>query len=116
MPLIKRVIAVEGDGWYVVKCISDDDKEAREAAIEEEIQSREDKMFQEKYEQIKANGKEFTVDEKVWATITFKEAAYVETSTKAETSTEEESKTLEESSSEESSQAESSLEEQSTQQ
>lgn len=111
-----KVIAVEGDGWYVVKCISDDDKEAREAAIEEEIQSREDKMFQKKYEQIKANGKEFTVDEKVWATITFKEAAYVETSTKAETSTEEESKTLEESSSEESSQAESSLEEQSTQQ
>ncbi len=78
-----KVIQVEGDGWYIVKCVSDNDEEARDAAIQEEIQSRQDKMFNEKYEEIKNNGKEFTVDEKVWATVTFEEAAYVETTTEA---------------------------------
>ncbi|MGN0298649.1 MAG: hypothetical protein ACI4C1_05625 [Lachnospiraceae bacterium] len=79
-------VYIDGEGWYVLKCTSDNDEEAAQSAIDSEIQSRKDKNFDEKYAAIKAEADKFSVDEEIWALISFDEAVYVE-----ETDTENES-------------------------
>lgn len=75
---------VEGEGWYILKCTSENDEESRDTAIEDELESRKQDAFTEKYEEIKKTAPKFTVDEDVWALIDFKTAVYVRTDSDAQ--------------------------------
>lgn len=83
--------AVDGDGWYIMRCLDDNDLEAKETAIQAEIKKRQDDEFNKQYEELKKTAPKFTVDEDVWALISFKDAAYVAPSQTAAESTEAES-------------------------
>ncbi len=96
--------------WYMIYCSEDDDKEAKQDAIDAEIAKREDKKFEEVYKEILETAKPFEVDEKKWGEIKFiGNPAYIPESTEASS----EEKTTEDgsaSSSEEASSEESSEE------
>ena len=73
----------EATGYYVIQCVSDYDAEATDSAINTEIESRKDTMFQEKYEALENDGPKFKVDERVWSEITFDKHLYVAETTAA---------------------------------
>lgn len=97
---------------YIIRCIDDNDEEARQSAINSEIESRKTALFSEKYAEIQDESSKFKVDEDVIDTIRFTTPVYVapseEESSEGETSGEETSEN--ETSEEESSKAENSSE------
>ena len=97
---------------YIIRCIDDNDEEARQSAIDSEIESRKTALFSEKYAEIQDESSKFKVDEDVIDTIRFTTPVYVapseEESSEGETSGEETSEN--ETSEEESSKAEKSSE------
>lgn len=60
---------VEGTGWYVLSCTSDDDKDAAKEAKTKIIDERKDELFNKTY--TGWSKKKFKVDEDVWSKITF---------------------------------------------
>lgn len=83
----------EDGSIYVIRCLNDNDEEARETAIDSEIEKRKTELFAEKYAEIQENSSKFKVDEDIIDTITFAQPVYIleteEGSSKEETSTEE---------------------------
>ena len=92
---------------YIIRCLDDNDEEARQSAIDSEIESRKTALFSEKYAEIQDDSSKFKVDEDVIDTIRFTTPVYVATSeeetSESETSGEEtsESETGEEESTKE---------------
>lgn len=92
---------------YIIRCLDDDDEEARQSAIDSEIESRKTALFSEKYAEIQDDSSKFKVDEDVIDTIRFTTPVYVapseEETSESETSGEEtsESETGEEESTKE---------------
>lgn len=97
---------------YIIRCIDDNDEEARQSAIDSEIESRKTALFSEKYAEIQDESSKFKVDEDVIDTIRFTTPVYVapseEETSEGETGKEETSEN--ETSEEESSKAEKSSE------
>lgn len=97
---------------YIIRCIDDNDEEARQSAIDSEIESRKTALFSEKYAEIQDESSKFKVDEDVIDTIRFTTPVYVapseEETSEGETGKEETSEN--ETSEEESSKAENSSE------
>ena len=77
---------------YIIRCLDDNDEEARQSAIDSEIESRKTALFSEKYAEIQEESSKFKVDEDVIDTIRFTTPVYVapseEESVKAENSSE----------------------------
>lgn len=92
---------------YIIRCLDDNDEEARQSAIDSEIESRKTALFSEKYAEIQNDSSKFKVDEDVIDTIRFTTPVYVapseEETSESETSGEEtsESETGEEESTKE---------------
>lgn len=92
---------------YIIRCLDDNDEEARQSAIDSEIESRKTALFSEKYAEIQDDSSKFKVDEDVIDTIRFTTLVYVapseEETSESETSGEEtsESETGEEESTKE---------------
>ena len=92
---------------YIIRCLDDNDEEARQSAIDSEIESRKTAVFSEKYAEIQDDSSKFKVDEDVIDTIRFTTPVYVapseEETSESETSGEEtsESETGEEESTKE---------------
>lgn len=92
---------------YIIRCLDDNDEEARQSAIDSEIESRKTALFSEKYAEIQDDSSKFKVDEGVIDTIRFTTPVYVapseEETSESETSGEEtsESETGEEESTKE---------------
>ena len=92
---------------YIIRCLDDNDEEARQSAIDSEIESRKTALFSEKYAEIQDDSSKFKVDEDVIDTIRFTTPVYVapseEEPSESETSGEEtsESETGEEESTKE---------------
>lgn len=92
---------------YIIRCLDDNDEEARQSAIDSEIESRKTALFSEKYVEIQDDSSKFKVDEDVIDTIRFTTPVYVapseEETSESETSGEEtsESETGEEESTKE---------------
>lgn len=92
---------------YIIRCLDDNDEEARQSAIDSEIESRKTALFSEKYAEIQDDSSKFKVDEDVIDTIRFTTPVYVapseEETSESETSVEEtsESETGEEESTKE---------------
>lgn len=78
---------------YIIRCIDDNDEEARQSAIDSEIESRKTALFSEKYAEIQDESSKFKVDEDVIDTIRFTTPVYVapseEETSEGETSGEE---------------------------
>lgn len=94
---------------YIIRCIDDNDEEARQSAIDSEIESRKTALFSEKYAEIQDESSKFKVDEDVIDTIRFTTPVYVapseEETSEIETSEEESSKAEKSSESDESEEA-----------
>ena len=92
---------------YIIRCLDDNDEEARQSALDSEIESRKTALFSEKYAEIQDDSSKFKVDEDVIDTIRFTTPVYVapseEETSESETSGEEtsESETGEEESTKE---------------
>lgn len=92
---------------YIIRCLDDNDEEARQSAIDSEMESRKTALFSEKYAEIQDDSSKFKVDEDVIDTIRFTTPVYVapseEETSESETSGEEtsESETGEEESTKE---------------
>lgn len=92
---------------YIIRCLDDNDEEARQSAIDSEIENRKTALFSEKYAEIQDDSSKFKVDEDVIDTIRFTTPVYVapseEETSESETSGEEtsESETGEEESTKE---------------
>ena len=54
---------------YIIRCLDDNDEEARQSAIDSEIESRKTALFSEKYAEIQDDSSKFKVDEDVIDTI-----------------------------------------------
>ena len=65
---------------YIIRCLDDNDEEARQSAIDSEIESRKTALFSEKYAEIQEESSKFKVDEDVIDTIRFTTPVYVEPS------------------------------------
>lgn len=78
---------------YIIRCLDDNDEEARQSAIDSEIESRKTALFSEKYAEIQEESSKFKVDEDVIDTIRFTTPVYVapseEETSESETSGEE---------------------------
>lgn len=78
---------------YIIRCLDDNDEEARQSAIDSEIESRKTALFSEKYAEIQDGSSKFKVDEDVIDTIRFTTPVYVapseEETSESETSGEE---------------------------
>ena len=78
---------------YIIRCLDDNDEEARQSAIDSEIESRKPALFPEKYAEIQDDSSKFKVDEDVIDTIHFTTPVYVapseEETSESETSGEE---------------------------
>lgn len=104
---------------YIIRCLDDNDEEARQSAIDSEIESRKTALFSEKYAEIQDDSSKFNVDEDVIDTIRFTTPVYVapseEETSESETGEEESTKEEKSSESDESEEAvsEASLEEES---
>lgn len=61
---------------YVIYCVNDDVEESKEEAIEEELESRRDTMFEEKYADLVKASPTFTVKSRVYSQIKYKDIAY----------------------------------------
>ena len=62
---------------YIIRCLDDNDEEARQSAIDSEIESRKTALFSEKYAEIQGESSKFKVDEDVIDTIRFTTPVYV---------------------------------------
>lgn len=62
---------------YIIRCIDDNDEEARQSAIDSEIESRKTALFEEKYTEIQDASSKFKVEEDVIDTIRFTNPVYV---------------------------------------
>lgn len=62
---------------YIIRCLDDNDEEARQSAIDSEIESRKTALFSEKYAEIQDESSKFKVDEDVIDTIRFTTPVYV---------------------------------------
>ena len=62
---------------YIIRCLDDNDEEARQSAIDSEIESRKTALFSEKYAEIQEESSKFKVDEDVIGTIRFTTPVYV---------------------------------------
>ena len=62
---------------YIIRCLDDNDEEARQSAIDSEIESRKTALFSEKYAEIQDGSSKFKVDEDVIDTIRFTTPVYV---------------------------------------
>lgn len=62
---------------YIIRCVDDNDEEARQSAIDSEIESRKTALFEEKYTEIQNASSKFKVDEDVIDTIRFTNPVYV---------------------------------------
>ncbi len=62
---------------YIIRCLDDNDEEARQSAIDSEIESRKTALFEEKYSEIQDASSKFKVDEDVIDTIRFTTPVYV---------------------------------------
>lgn len=62
---------------YIIRCLDDIDEEARQSAIDSEIESRKTALFSEKYAEIQEESSKFKVDEDVIDTIRFTTPVYV---------------------------------------
>lgn len=62
---------------YIIRCLDDNDEEARQSAIDSEIESRKTALFSEKYAKIQEESSKFKVDEDVIDTIRFTTPVYV---------------------------------------
>ncbi len=89
---------------YIIRCLDDNDEEARQSAIDSEIESRKTALFEEKYSEIQDASSKFKVDQDVLDTIRFTTPVYVapteEDTTEAGTENESEEASSGESSSE----------------
>ena len=87
---------------YIIRCLDDNDEEARQSAIDSEIESRKTALFSEKYAEIQDDSSKFKVDEDVIDTIRFTTPVYIAPSEEetSESETGEEESTKEEKSSE----------------
>lgn len=87
---------------YIIRCLDDNDEEARQSAIDSEIESRKTALFSEKYAEIQEESSKFKVDEDVIDTIRFTTPVYVAPSEEetSESETGEKESTKEEKSSE----------------
>ena len=87
---------------YIIRCLDDNDEEARQSAIDSEIESRKTALFSEKYAEIQDDSSKFKIDEDVIDTIRFTTPVYVAPSEEetSESETGEEESTKEEKSSE----------------
>lgn len=78
---------------YIIRCLDDNDEEARQSAIDSEIENRKTALFSEKYAEIQDDSSKFKVDEDVIDTIRFTTPVYVapseEETSESETSGEE---------------------------
>ena len=78
---------------YIIRCLDDNDEEARQSAIDSEIESRKTALFSEIYAEIQDDSSKFKVDEDVIDTIRFTTPVYVapseEETSESETSGEE---------------------------
>ena len=94
---------------YIIRCLDDNDEEARQSAIDSEIESRKTALFSEKYAEIQEESSKFKVDEDVIDTIRFTTPVYVapseEETSENETSEEESVKAENSSESDESEEA-----------
>ena len=94
---------------YIIRCLDDNDEEARQSAIDSEIESRKTALFSEKYAEIQDDSSKFKVDEDVIDTIRFTTPVYVapseEETSESETSEEESVKAENSSESDESEEA-----------
>lgn len=62
---------------YIIRCLDDNDEEARQSAIDSEIESRKTALFEEKYTEIQDASSKFKVDQDVIDTIRFTNPVYV---------------------------------------
>lgn len=62
---------------YIIRCLDDNNEEARQSAIDSEIESRKTALFSEKYAEIQEESSKFKVDEDVIDTIRFTTPVYV---------------------------------------
>ena len=62
---------------YIIRCLDDNDEEARQSAIDSEIESRKTALFEEKYSEIQDASSKFKVDQDVIDTIRFTTPVYV---------------------------------------
>lgn len=89
---------------YIIRCLDDNDEEARQSAIDSEIESRKTALFEEKYSEIQEASSKFKVDQDVLDAIRFTTPVYVapteEDTTEAGTEDESEEASFGESSSE----------------
>ncbi len=89
---------------YIIRCLDDNDEEARQSAIDSEIESRKTALFEEKYSEIQDASSKFKVDQDVLDAIRFTTPVYVapteEDTTEAGTENESEEASSGESSSE----------------
>lgn len=101
---------------YIIRCLDDNDEEARQSAIDSEIESRKTSLFSEKYAEIQNDSSKFKVDEDVIDTIRFTTPVYVAPSEEetSESETGEEEISESETSEEESTKAEKSSESEET--
>ena len=78
---------------YIIRCLDDNDEEARQSAIDSESERRKTALFSEKYAEIQDDSSKFKVDEDVIDTIRFTTPVYVapseEETSESETSGEE---------------------------
>ena len=74
---------------YVLLCTNDNDTQARQDAIDTEIENRKAALFSEKYAPIQENSPKFTVDQDVIGKISFSTQLYVPETTEAATGEEE---------------------------
>lgn len=74
---------------YVLLCTNDNDTQARQDAIDTEIENRKATLFSEKYAPIQENSPKFTVDQDVIGKISFSTQLYVPETTEAATGEEE---------------------------
>ena len=61
---------------YVIYCVNDDVEESKEEAIEEELESRKDAMFEEKYPTLVEAAPNFKVSSRVYSQIDYEEIIY----------------------------------------
>lgn len=66
----------DSTGWYVLYCENDFDEDATQTAIESELASRREAMFNEKYAELVDSVDTYVVHETIWANVTFDEAVY----------------------------------------
>lgn len=62
---------------YVIQCTNDNDEEARQSAIDSEIESRKAELFAEKYASVQEDSPKFKADQDVISKISFSTALYV---------------------------------------